>query len=422
MLCGQLGRKKGPGLCHRCWTNHPSRPVTQASNLATRLTDPPGWLIDFAAFAGERHCVARACVMVTSLGRLLSDGHAQNPQALLERSRRPGRSPGVLARTLEEFFIERRLAFGLDQDALLAAGRRQRRIDTTPEPLRPALAAFAGYLVASRDRARRAGTLERADSTIEGTIATVRDLARYLISDRHKSDWAMVEVSDIEGFLGLRPNNRRRQLSASRMFFAWARKNKIVLVDPTAPLPPVRSRGLIRATLTVGEQRRLFRRWTTASDVHPHEAVVGLLALLHAASSSELRHLQVDDIDQRSQTIRLGARPHPVPLDPASAAALQRCLNHRSSLATLNPHVIVTKTTKPRQTPASTAYLAHVLDPAGTASKNLRSTRLLNLIISLDPKVVAEALGMNAGGLVSYLADSVDAGRLPEPTPAPNPC
>ena len=56
--------------------------------------------------------------------------------------------------------------------------------------------------------------------------------------------------------------------------------------------------------------------------------------------------------------------------------------------------------------------MAHVLDPAGIVVKKLRSTRLLNLIISLDPKVVAEALGMNAGGLVSDLADSVDSGRL----------
>jgi site-specific recombinase XerD len=408
-----MKRKKGPGMCLHCWTNHPSRPVTQASNLAERLTDAPSWLVDFAEFAGQRHCVARACIMLTSVGRLLSDGHSSHPQALLERSRRPGRSAGPLARTLEEFFAERHLAFGLDQDARLAAGRRQRRVETTPEPMRLPVAAFADYLVGGQERARRAGTLERSDSTIEGAIAIVRDLARYLTSDRAKQDWAAVEVGDIEAFLQLKPTNRRRRLSACRQFFAWARKNKIVLVDPTRPLPPVRSRGLVGATLSVAEQRRLFRRWTTpAAGLHPHEAFVGLLALLHAASSSELRNLRVDDIDDRAQTIRLGARPHPVPLDPTSTTALRRCLEHRETLGTLNPHVIVTKVTRPRQTPASTAYMAHVLDPGGIAAKKLRSTRLLKLIIILDPKVVAEALGMNAGGLVSYLADSVDAGRL----------
>ena len=44
--------------------------------------------------------------------------------------------------------------------------------------------------------------------------------------------------------------------------------------------------------------------------------------------------------------------------------------------------------------------------------KTLRSTRLVDLVISLDPKVVAEALGMNADGLVSYLTDDVDTARI----------
>jgi integrase len=410
-----MQRKKGPGLCKRCWTNHPSRPVTQAANLAERLVDPPEWLIEFAEFAVERHCVARACLMLSAVGRLLSDGGSRHPQALLDRSRMPGRSAGALARTLEEFFVGRRLALGLDQEGHLAAGRRRRRVDGSPEPLRPVVAAFADHLVHSRERARRTGTLQRADSTIEGSIAMVRDLARFLVSERHKCDWSTVEVSDVEAFLEYQPRNKRRRLSASRQFFAWARKAKIVLVDPTRSLPPVRSRVLAGDTLTVAEQRRLFRRWSSAGDdVHPHEAFVGIMALLHATSSSELRQLRLDDLDERRYSIRLGGRPHRVPLDPASAAALERCLRHRESLATLNPHVIVTKVTKPRPTPASVAYMSHVLDPAGTVIKRLRSTRLLDMILSLDPKIVAEALGMNAGGLVSYLADSVDAGRLPD--------
>ncbi len=72
----------------------------------------------------------------------------------------------------------------------------------------------------------------------------------------------------------------------------------------------------------------------------------------------------------------------------------------------------MTKVTKPRMTPASAAYLTHVLDPAGVRSKTLRSTRLVDLLISLDPKLVSEAVGMNAGGLLAYVADGVDAVRL----------
>ena len=399
-------------MCHRCWTRSPDRPINQAENLIATLDNAPVWLGHFAEFAGERHCTARACLMVSAIGRLLRDGQPVYPQALLERSRRSGRSPGALARTLEEFLVERGLAFGLNQDACLAHARRQRRVDATPDPLRPAVALFTDHLVRSRERARRASTHPRSDTTIEASIALVRDLAQFLATQRSKNDWSLVDAGDIESFLRLQPANRARRLGASRQFFQWARKNKIVLVDPTHDMPAVHRHGFNGQTLTIGEQRQLFRRWTTQGDVHPHEALVGILALLHAASSAELRHLRVDDIDQHHQTLRLGQRRHPVPLDPVTTTVLARCLAQRDTLRTQNPHVIVTTTTKTRSTPASVAYLSHVLDHASVPPKTLRSTRLVDLVISLDPKVVAEALGMNADGLLNYLTGNVDTGRL----------
>jgi hypothetical protein len=55
-----------------------------------------------------------------------------------------------------------------------------------------------------------------------------------------------------------------------------------------------------------------------------------------------------------------------VPLDPASWQVLQRCLTHRETRRTANPHVIVTKGTKAGRAPASAAYMSHVLDPAAS--------------------------------------------------------
>lgn len=318
--------------------------------------------------------MGRACVMITAIGRLLRDGHSGNRQALLERSRSRGRSAEALARTLEDFFVHHRLAFGLNQAALLATGRRQRRIDGSPEPLRPALALFAEHLVRSRERARRAGTHVRADSTIEGALALVRDLARFLVDEQAKSDWATVQTADIEAFLNAQPANRRRRLSACRQFFGWARRSKLVLVDPTAVVTLAPQAGFRGRTLTVAQQRRLFRRWTMGGvDLHPHEAFAGLLAMLHAVSVAELAALRVDDIDIKARTLRVGGRLHPVPLDPHSASAIEACLVHRATLGTRNPHLIVTKVTKPRMTPPSPAYLTHVLDPPGPGPR--RSAR-----------------------------------------------
>jgi hypothetical protein len=222
----------------------------------------PEWLARFAEFATERHCVARASLMVSAVGRLVRGAGPSHPQALLERSRRPGRSAGALARTLEEFFISEHLAFGLDQEGRLAHGRRQRRVEGLPVSLRPAATAFANHLVRSRERALRAGTRPRADNTIEKTLATVRDLGRFLATERSKYEWTMVDASDIEAFVGSALSLRRERLQAARAFFRWARKNKIVLVDPTRGLVGGVQWAFSGPTLSIAEQRRLFRRFS----------------------------------------------------------------------------------------------------------------------------------------------------------------
>jgi integrase len=138
-----------------------------------------------------------------------------------------------------------------------------------------------------------------------------------------------------------------------------------------------------------------------------------MFALLHGASSREARLLRFGDIDHENRTLRLGARPHPVPLDPASWAILQRCLEYRNNQRTNNPHVIVTKGTKARSACASTAYLTHVLDDCGFPPRTIRSTRLVDLVNTLDPKLVAAAFGMDPQAPLIYLADRIDPDRLP---------
>jgi site-specific recombinase XerD len=325
----------------------------------------------------------------------------------------PGRSMGSLARALEDYFTVEGLALPTDQAERLATGRRQRRINAVPAPLRPAAARFCEHMLAARQRARRAGTRPRTDHTIETALAIVRDLARFLAIQRGKQDWALADVHDIEAFLATLPNARRRRLTVLRQFFRFTRTQKIILADPTRSLTATAPRGFTGQTIALDQQRALFRRWATSPDAHPHEALLGILALLHGASSSEVRNLHATGIDAAARTIRLGKRPHPVPLDPASWQVLQRCLAHRDDQRTANPHVIVTKGTKAGRSPASTAYTSHVLAPCGVPPRMLRCTRLADLVNTMDPKLVAAAFGMNPEGVMIYLADHVDDGRLP---------
>jgi site-specific recombinase XerD len=412
--CGELRRHCGSGLCSRCWQKNPQRPFVAASSLAARLGDPPSWLADFAGCAATGFTPSRAAVLIGQLGRLLEDGGSSHPQALLERSRLlgRGRSPGTLARTLEAFFVTRGLALPMNQAGRLAAGRRQSRVDAVPDPLRPAVAAYAGACLKARERARRAGTRPRADSTIEDRLSAVRDLAVFLNAERGKHHWATADVHDIEAFLAARPGNRKSKLAALRQFFAWARTRKLILADPTRGLTTREPRGFRGPTAALSLQRQLFRRWTAGEGTHPHESLTGLLALLHGATCAELRGLTVTGIDAAAQAVQLGQRPAPTPLDPATWTAVQRCLDHRAQLGTANQHVLVTRQTKSTREPASAYYLSHILDPAGVRPQLLRATRLAELVNTLDPKLVSAAFGMRPEGVTIYLADHVDQGRL----------
>lgn len=118
------------------------------------------------------------------------------------------------------------------------------------------------------------------------------------------------------------------------------------------------------------------------------------------------------DIDFVQRAVRLGRRPNPVPLDPVSWDALTRCLDYRARQHTLNPHVVVTRISTTSDAPASSPYFVHLLNPAGVQARVLRWTRIADLVISLDLKLVSEALGLVPEAVVPYLADHVQDVRL----------
>jgi len=413
--CGELRRHHALGLCTRCYQRQPGRPAVTAAGLIVRLDDPPGWLGEFAAHAAAGYAPARAVALITGLGRLLADGGSRHPQALLERSRHPGgtRSPGTLPKVLEDFFTASGLALPSGHAGQLAAARRQRLIVAVPGPLRPAAAGFSQFMLGARERARRAGTRPRADNTIERRLSAIRDLAIFL-TGLGRNDWAATSAGDIEAFQAARPASRRSCLTALRHFFTWARASKLVLTSPARGLSARQPRGYHGPTLALELQRDLFRRWTTIGGVHPHEALTGLLALIHGASCAELRALTISDINPGVRTARLGRRPQPTPLDPATWAAVEHCLSYHHDLRTANPHLLVTRKTKATRAAASQDYPSRVLRPAGVTPRLLRCTRLADLTITTDPKLVSAAFGIHPQAATHYLADHVDEGRLPE--------
>jgi len=412
--CGQQRPHQARGQCSRCYQNDPSMVHRCAEKLVTQLDPEPRWWAGFGGFLAERVAATRAVSMLHRLARI----PGASPTTVLEAVRNPGPAVGELARALEAYFVESGLALALDTTAQAAADRRARRITEVPAGFRSLAAAFDTHQLQSRERARRAGTKPRSDRTLEINLATVRDLARYLTIHRPGvTDWTLVGTGDVEAFLAsiTNPSNRARHLHALQGFFRFARQHRHILADPTRRLKANSNIRFHGQVLEPARQRELFRRWTAdAADLHPHEPVIGLLGLLHGASVTELRSLRVDDIDLTAATAALGHRPHPTPLDPATTAALQRCLRHRHRPHNTGPWLLVNQKSKTIGKQVSLDYLAMILAPAEVTVQTLRGTRLAQLVTTMDPVLVAAAFGIRRGATLHYLADSVDATRLPD--------
>ncbi|RST01897.1 hypothetical protein EF910_26615 [Streptomyces sp. WAC07149] len=255
--------------------------------------------------------------------RLVIDTGQTDPHALLAEARR---TRPWLSRLLADFFHTHHfLDTPADIQSTRAAARRERRTEAVPAPLRPAVRAFADVLVARRENAERLGLRPNQLKTIEIRLDTVRDLALHLHAKGHTT-WAGVNVTDLEAFLARNPARRASWLAGLRQFFSHAHRTGLVLHDPAAAMEAPQPRGFSGSTLTLDEQRALYRRWSVGEAALPHEAFIGLAALLHAATTTELRHLTLVAITTASRTVRFPGRSIDLALDDATWRALEACL------------------------------------------------------------------------------------------------
>jgi len=349
-----------------------------------------------------RSCGSQALDHLRQVEQVIASG-VDDPEDVLVLLRTSGRSIGAAARLVGEFFEREGFCEALDDNEARAQARRARRVERLGPALQPAVEAFADHLLAGRRRARLIGGTGFSDGTVEARLADIASLADVL-SERGIGDWAAVGRADIDAFLVANMSSR---VATVRSFSAFARRRKIILVDPTTHIDFRSAKGFTGRVLLQAEQRKLLRRWTR-SDVDPNERVAGLLSLLHGASSSELRHLVISDLDLDHSRIRLGRRPFPVPLDPITLAALTACLRTRQGRVTDNPHLIITKDSRMHSRPCSQYYIYHLFDPAGTSAQVLRQTRLVHLAHRADPRMLAMAFGLTEQGALHYMADSVD--------------
>jgi site-specific recombinase XerD len=115
-----------------------------------------------------------------------------------------------------------------------------------PETLRPAVSAFAGSLLASRQRALLVGSSGLADTTVEARIADIALLACQ-VTARGITGWAAVSAGDIEMFI---TSNTSSRLASCRAFFAFGRRRRLILVNPMHGISRRKARGFVGRVLS----------------------------------------------------------------------------------------------------------------------------------------------------------------------------
>lgn len=413
--CGEQRRNAGHGLCNRCMQADPDRPFRYAASMAERMASSPPWWSLLAEFAAARLYPGGSVTVLRETGRIL----IQDPTVTPHQFRRASGTPisASTERVLTAFFISEGLILAQSDTYERAALARQRYLKAIPVPLRPAVVEYNEAQLIEQDRRARTGRRALSNITLATRLRILRDLAAHICASRSVTVWAEITTADLETFLASRIAARHQQTYVLRRFFAWAKARRLILADPARKLTLGPQPAFTGTVLDLATQRALFRRWTT--DTSPvHERLVGLLALLHAATNAEIRTLTIADLDQERQALALRGRPSPVPMDPATWAAIEACLREREATGTLNPHLLVSRITRSRNTPIDSASITRLLAPAGTSPSACRQTRLSQLVTELDPKLTATVLGMRDSGLVRYLADNVDRDRLQRTMPS----
>ena len=358
--CRQQRPNVGHGLCNRCMLADPDRPFRYAASLAKRMRPPPSWWTLLVDFTAARYYPGGTVAVLREPGRILLANPATTPHQF---RRAAGAAIGTSTeRVLTAFFTSQSLTLAQSDAWERAALTRQRYLDAVPVQLSQAVAQYNDAQVNEQDRRSRTGRRTLSDITLNTRLRILRDLALHICAGRTVTGWVEVTTADFEGFLVRRPAARHQQTYVLRRFFAWAKGRRLILANPARELVLGAQPAFTGIVLDLATQRSLFRRWTT--DTTPsQERIVGLLALLHAATNAEIRALTVSDIDLVRQTLALHGRPAPAPMDPATWTAVQACRCARNATGTMNDHLVVSRITRSRETSVDGSYSHRLARP-----------------------------------------------------------
>jgi integrase/recombinase XerC len=172
-------------------------------------------------------------------------------------------------------------------------------------------------------------------------------LARFAAAEGLK-DWRALDHHHVRGFAaaehrgGLSPRSVQRRLSATRSFFEYLLREKVVEHNPAADVAAPKGEKRLPRTLDADQMARLLE---PADDAPLDLRDRALLELMYSSGLrlAEVAGLDLGDLDLAERMVRVtgkGRRMRIVPVGRYAVDALARWLTERAHLATAGEHAV----------------------------------------------------------------------------------
>lgn len=196
---------------------------------------------------------------------------------------------------------------------------------------------------------------------------------------------------------------RSNTIVALRSLFAFCKRNGTVFRNPTSRIKVGEHGYNVIQPLRPGEVGEAVAAATT-----PVARLVMALAAVHAARSSAIRALRLDDIDLGNRRLVIAGRIRP--LDDLTRQILVGWLDHRRSRwpNTANAHLIVNQQTALETGPVSSVWVTKALRGQAATLERLRVDRQLEeaLTNGPDPLHLAAVFGIDQKTAIRYAASA----------------
>jgi hypothetical protein len=243
-------------------------------------------------------------------------------------------------------------------------------------------------------------THPRNISTVWGYLGAARPILLTWSRDYHhlrevtRDD--IHEVSD-----SLQGNTRHHTLYALRSLFRHCKKNGVIFRDPTARLRVGPSNYHAIFPL---KDKDIAKAATAATT--PATRLTLALAAIHAARTTDIGQLLIDDIDLGNHRLTIAGRTRP--LDDLTHRALLDWLDYRRTHwpNTANPHLLINRLTAVRTCPVGRVWITKAFWGLEATLDRLHADRQLeeSLTHGPDPLHLAAVFGLSPGTAIRYAA------------------